>query len=65
MRSTSEFAEQALAGSGPCALARPWSSRYGVGARPDEWSAVRPLAPPVYPAEHLRRVGHVGGPAVR
>ncbi|RWV99226.1 hypothetical protein GW17_00037875 [Ensete ventricosum] len=37
MRSASEFAEQALAGSGPCALAHPWSSRYGVGARPDEW----------------------------
>ncbi|RWV93047.1 hypothetical protein GW17_00044526, partial [Ensete ventricosum] len=28
-------------------------------------SAVRPLAPPVYPAGYLRRVGHVGGPAVR
>ncbi|RWW71359.1 hypothetical protein BHE74_00020917 [Ensete ventricosum] len=64
MRSASEFAEQALAGSGPCALARPWSSRYGVGARPDV-SAVRPLAPPVYPAGYLRRVDHVGGPAVR
>ncbi|RWV91032.1 hypothetical protein GW17_00046717 [Ensete ventricosum] len=37
MRSASEFAEQALAGSGPCALAHPWSSRYRVGARPDEW----------------------------
>ncbi|RWW21867.1 hypothetical protein GW17_00013961 [Ensete ventricosum] len=28
-------------------------------------SAVRALAPPVYPAGYLRRVGHVGGPAVR
>ncbi|RWV84675.1 hypothetical protein GW17_00053591 [Ensete ventricosum] len=28
-------------------------------------SAVRPLAPPVYPTGYLRRVGHVGGPAVR
>ncbi|RZS15274.1 hypothetical protein BHM03_00047090 [Ensete ventricosum] len=28
-------------------------------------SAVRPLAPPVYPAGYLRRVDHVGGPAVR
>ncbi|RZR99944.1 hypothetical protein BHM03_00029574 [Ensete ventricosum] len=28
-------------------------------------SAVRPLAPPVYPADYLRQVGHVGGPAVR
>ncbi|RRT62494.1 hypothetical protein B296_00018194 [Ensete ventricosum] len=27
--------------------------------------AVRPLAPPVYPADYLRQVGHVGGPAVR
>ncbi|RWW56937.1 hypothetical protein BHE74_00036305 [Ensete ventricosum] len=27
--------------------------------------AVRPLAPPVYPAGYLRRVGHVGEPAVR
>ncbi|RRT85027.1 hypothetical protein B296_00005207 [Ensete ventricosum] len=25
------------ASSGPCALARPWSSQYRVGARPDEW----------------------------
>ncbi|RWW42818.1 hypothetical protein BHE74_00051590 [Ensete ventricosum] len=33
MRSASEFAEQVLAGSGSCALARPWSSRYGMGAR--------------------------------
>ncbi|RWV96564.1 hypothetical protein GW17_00040712 [Ensete ventricosum] len=28
-------------------------------------SAVRPLAPPVYPTGYLRQVGHVGGPAVR
>ncbi|RWW32863.1 hypothetical protein GW17_00002435, partial [Ensete ventricosum] len=28
-------------------------------------SAVRALAPPVYPVGYLRRVGHVGGPAVR
>ncbi|RWV93240.1 hypothetical protein GW17_00044322, partial [Ensete ventricosum] len=28
-------------------------------------SAVRALTPPVYPAGYLRRVGHVGGPAVR
>ncbi|RWV88800.1 hypothetical protein GW17_00049089 [Ensete ventricosum] len=28
-------------------------------------STVRALAPPVYPAGYLRRVGHVGGPAVR
>ncbi|RWV84597.1 hypothetical protein GW17_00053679 [Ensete ventricosum] len=28
-------------------------------------SAVRPLAPPVYSAGYLRRVSHVGGPAVR
>ncbi|RRT47179.1 hypothetical protein B296_00036723 [Ensete ventricosum] len=28
-------------------------------------SAVRRLAPPVYPGGYLRRVGHVGGPAVR
>ncbi|RRT43261.1 hypothetical protein B296_00051937 [Ensete ventricosum] len=28
-------------------------------------SAVRPLTPPVYPVGYLRRVGHVGGPAVR
>ncbi|RWV83274.1 hypothetical protein GW17_00055146, partial [Ensete ventricosum] len=27
-------------------------------------STIRPLAPPVYPAGYLRRVGHVGGPAV-
>ncbi|RRT40210.1 hypothetical protein B296_00057162 [Ensete ventricosum] len=27
--------------------------------------AVRPLAPPVYPAGYLRQVGHMGGPAVR
>ncbi|RZS15900.1 hypothetical protein BHM03_00047820, partial [Ensete ventricosum] len=113
MRSASEFAEQALAGSGPCALAHPWSSRYRVGARAGAFivgvvdhsylitllrlrltipsytptmlvvlatrrafagggadltcvrSAVRLLAPPVYPAGYLRRVGHVGGPAVR
>ncbi|RWW46233.1 hypothetical protein BHE74_00047847 [Ensete ventricosum] len=25
------------AGSGPCALAHPRSSQYGVEARPDEW----------------------------
>ncbi|RWW36958.1 hypothetical protein BHE74_00057984, partial [Ensete ventricosum] len=25
------------AGSGPCMLASPWSSQYGVEARPDEW----------------------------
>ncbi|RZS29016.1 hypothetical protein BHM03_00062681, partial [Ensete ventricosum] len=31
MRLASESAEQALAGSGPCALARPWSPRYEVG----------------------------------
>ncbi|RZS26903.1 hypothetical protein BHM03_00060323 [Ensete ventricosum] len=61
MRSASEFAEQALAGSGSCALARPWSSRYGVGARRlcDHWR------PPVYSAGYLSRVSHVGGPAVR
>ncbi|RRT37894.1 hypothetical protein B296_00053412 [Ensete ventricosum] len=29
------------------------------------WSAVRPLAPPVYSVGYLRRVGHVDGPAVR
>ncbi|RWW36436.1 hypothetical protein BHE74_00058545, partial [Ensete ventricosum] len=28
-------------------------------------SAVRALTPPVYPTGYLRRVGHVGGPAVR
>ncbi|RWW85956.1 hypothetical protein BHE74_00005326 [Ensete ventricosum] len=28
-------------------------------------STVRPLAPPVYSTGYLRRVGHVGGPAVR
>ncbi|RWW57554.1 hypothetical protein BHE74_00035644, partial [Ensete ventricosum] len=28
-------------------------------------SAVRALAPPVYPADYLRRVDHVAGPAVR
>ncbi|RRT34631.1 hypothetical protein B296_00046986 [Ensete ventricosum] len=28
-------------------------------------SAVRPLVPPVYPADYLRRVDHVGGSAVR
>ncbi|RWW41171.1 hypothetical protein BHE74_00053355 [Ensete ventricosum] len=28
-------------------------------------SAVRALAPPVYPVGYQRRVGHVGGPAVR
>ncbi|RWW26520.1 hypothetical protein GW17_00009090 [Ensete ventricosum] len=28
-------------------------------------SVVRALAPPVYPVGYLRRVGHVGGPAVR
>ncbi|RZS11189.1 hypothetical protein BHM03_00042499 [Ensete ventricosum] len=28
-------------------------------------SAIRALAPPVYPIGYLRRVGHVGGPAVR
>ncbi|RZS21661.1 hypothetical protein BHM03_00054329, partial [Ensete ventricosum] len=28
-------------------------------------SAVRPLAPPVYPVGYLRRVDHVGGPTVR
>ncbi|RZS03725.1 hypothetical protein BHM03_00033962 [Ensete ventricosum] len=33
MRSASEFAEQAPAGSDPCVLARPRSSRYRVGAR--------------------------------
>ncbi|RWW19382.1 hypothetical protein GW17_00016570 [Ensete ventricosum] len=73
VRLASESAEQALAGLGPCALARPWSSRHGVGARPNVGGAdltcvrsvVRPLAPPVYPAGYLCRVGHVGGPAVR
>ncbi|RWW43927.1 hypothetical protein BHE74_00050356 [Ensete ventricosum] len=87
MRFASKFAEQALASLGPCALARPWSSQYGVGARAGAFivgavdhsylitllhlrltmpsSAVRPLAPPVYPAGYLRRVGHIGGPAVR
>ncbi|RZR88216.1 hypothetical protein BHM03_00015771 [Ensete ventricosum] len=28
-------------------------------------SAIRPLAPLVYPAGYLRQVGHVGGPTVR
>ncbi|RWW78573.1 hypothetical protein BHE74_00013204 [Ensete ventricosum] len=128
MRPASKFAEQALAGSGPCALARPprnllgteWElvwmsgdSELDLGGRLLEWwspgeegvvqlwsaagsckkvgsgafivsavdhsylitllplwltiplSAVRALAPPVYPAGYLRRVGHVGRPAVR
>ncbi|RZR75329.1 hypothetical protein BHM03_00054797 [Ensete ventricosum] len=37
MRFASEFAEQALVGSGPCALARLRSRACRVGARPDEW----------------------------
>ncbi|RWW20217.1 hypothetical protein GW17_00015674 [Ensete ventricosum] len=73
MRLVSKSAEQALAGSGPCALARPWSPRYEVGARSDVGSvdltcvrsAVRPLALPVCLAGYLRWVDHVGGPAVR
>ncbi|RWW62516.1 hypothetical protein BHE74_00030345 [Ensete ventricosum] len=135
MRPASKFAEQAFAGSGPCALARPprgllgteWElvwmsgdSELDLGGRLLEWwrelsnsgrpraparrsgrvssrrdpsegqvsswvflflrspclvevqellywvlSAVRALAPPVYPAGYLRRVDHVGGPAVR
>ncbi|RZR97946.1 hypothetical protein BHM03_00027230 [Ensete ventricosum] len=28
-------------------------------------SAIRPLAPPVYPAGYLRRVDHMGEPTVR
>ncbi|RZS16418.1 hypothetical protein BHM03_00048405 [Ensete ventricosum] len=40
-------------------------SRKKVGSDRPSTSAVRPLAPPVYPAGYLRRVGHVGGPAVR
>ncbi|RRT55609.1 hypothetical protein B296_00043899 [Ensete ventricosum] len=45
--------------------------RFGVGmaaatsSASRGWSAVRALAPPVYPADYLRRVDHVGGPAVR
>ncbi|RWW54602.1 hypothetical protein BHE74_00038815 [Ensete ventricosum] len=105
MRPASKFAEQTLAGSGPCALARPprgllgteWElvwmsgdSELDLGGRLLEWwspgeegvvqlrsaagsckkvgsgrSAVRALAPPVYPAGYLRRVDHVGGPIVR
>ncbi|RZS04645.1 hypothetical protein BHM03_00035039 [Ensete ventricosum] len=46
------------------AISRQWVSSMRDTAKP-LWSAVRPLAPPVYPAGYLRRVGHVGGPAVR
>ncbi|RRT44992.1 hypothetical protein B296_00053503 [Ensete ventricosum] len=105
MRPVSKYAEQAFAGSGPCALARPprnllgteWElvwmsgdSELDLGGRLLEWwssgeegvvqlrsaagsckkvgsgrSAVRALAPPVYPAGYLRRVDHVDGPTVR
>ncbi|RZR99406.1 hypothetical protein BHM03_00028938 [Ensete ventricosum] len=36
-----------------------------VGSGRFPTSAVRALAPPIYPAGYLRWVGHVGGPAVR
>ncbi|RWV98791.1 hypothetical protein GW17_00038340 [Ensete ventricosum] len=84
MHLVSKFAEQAFAGSGPCALVRPprgllgmeWELIWMSGDSELDWgglaagvvesgSAVRALAHPVYPAGYLRRVGHVGGPAVR
>ncbi|RRT34224.1 hypothetical protein B296_00058869, partial [Ensete ventricosum] len=43
----------------------PANSCKEVGSGRFPTSAVRALAPPVYPAGYLRRVGHVGGPAVR
>ncbi|RRT71021.1 hypothetical protein B296_00033806, partial [Ensete ventricosum] len=47
MCSASKFAEQALAGSGPCALACPWTSRYRVAMiSSDSSTSVRVVSPP-------------------
>ncbi|RWW10223.1 hypothetical protein GW17_00026242 [Ensete ventricosum] len=64
--SNADTESHAAAAAAPVVLLRCTASyqhdRLAATARQ---SAVRALTPPIYPADYLRRVGHVDGPAVR